>query len=316
MRVVRIALSLVLIFPALLSAAPRLRRTPQQSSTTSSTATAVLQKSLLALAPNLSLTDVTLSGSVRRIAGSEDESGSATLKALSSGAARADLSLSSGTFSEIYNSSSSGPAGAWSGPDGVSHPIPFHNLLAESAWFFPAFAISRRLSSGYAITDLGPETHNGQQVEHVSVSQNSPIISPAGTPSFQHLTQLDFYFDSVTSLPTAITFSIHPDNNALLDIPVEIDFSDYRSISGAQIPFHIQRLLNCSLFLDIQLQTVVINSGLAPAAFAVAGLPRCLRPECLIGKTGSFLPSFSLSSSSPPPILSVFTPQSVSTVAQ
>ena len=238
--------------------------------TASSPALLYLQRSLSQLEGNTSISDVTLTGSVRRIAGSDDESGSATLKALSSGAARSDLSLSSGTVDEIYNSSSpSDPAGAWSGPDGVSHPIPFHNLLSEPAWFFPTFAISRRLAAGYIVADLGSETYEGQQVEHISVTQNSPSLSASNAVLFQHLTQVDFFLDSTTLLPAAISFNIHPDNNSLIDIPVEIRFSGYRSVSGAQVPFHVQKFLNNSLLLDVQVQNAVINSGLSASAFAI-----------------------------------------------
>jgi hypothetical protein len=234
----------------------------------SSPALLYLQRSLSQLEGNTSISDVALTGSVHRIAGSDDESGSATLKALSSGAARADLSLSSGTISEIHDSSSSGPAGTWSGPDGHSHTIPFHNLLTESAWFFPTFAISRRLAADYDVTDIGTETRNGRQVEHLSVSQKASQFPP-GAPSFQHLTQVDFYLDSQTFLPDAITYNVHPDDNALLDIPVEIDFSDYRPVSGVQIPFHIQKFLNNSLLLDFQVQSAAINSGLPASEFAI-----------------------------------------------
>jgi len=101
------------------------------------------------------------------------------LKATAAGAVRTDLSLSSGQRSEIQNLSATAPAGSWSGPDGIVHPMAFHNLLTEPAWFFPAFAIARRLSnSGYVATYVGHESHNGQAVEHVSVSQ---------TPRFQIL---------------------------------------------------------------------------------------------------------------------------------
>jgi hypothetical protein len=269
MRVAMIALSFALISPNPLPADPPLHRTPRQTAVTSSTATTTLQQSLAVLVGNASLTDVTLSGSVRRIVGSDDESGTATLKALSSGDARSDLSLSSGALSEVYNFSSSEPAGAWSGPDGTSHSIVYHNLLSEPAWFFPAFAISRRLSSAYTVTDLGPATYDGHQVEHISVSQNSSIAAPAGAPSFRHLTQIDFFLDSATALPAAIIFDTHPDNNALLDIAVEIRFSDYRSVSGAQVPFHIQKFLNNTLLLDFQVQNAVINSGLSASEFTI-----------------------------------------------
>jgi hypothetical protein len=258
--------SSVLVIPNAVPA-PRIGQYSQQATAVSAV---TLQAALAALSPNVAISDVTLTGSVRRIAGSDDESGTATLKALSTGSARVDLSLSSGPSSELQNVSAAQPSGNWSGPDGVAHPIPFHNLLSEPAWFFPAFAISRRLSTGYVVTDLGSETHNGRQVEHISVSQNPPYPFPATSgPSFQHLTQLDFYLDSVTFLPDAITYNIHSDNNALLDIPVEINFSDYRSVSGAQVPFHIQKFLNNSLFLDLQVQNVAINSGLSASGFTV-----------------------------------------------
>ena len=246
----------------------------QQTSTTtpqsSPQALALLQKSLAALTGGQSITDVTLSGTARRIAGSDDESGTATLKALTSGASRMDLGLSDGQRSEVANLTGTPPAGSWSGPDGVCHAVSYHNLLTEPAWFFPAFAISRRLStSGYVVSYIGQETHEGQTVEHVSVSQTSSAVDPPGVPTVHHLTQVDFFFDTTTLLPNAIKYNVHPDNNALVDIPAEIRFSDYRSVNGGQIPFHIQKSLNNSLVLDFQAGTVTPNSGLSVSLFNV-----------------------------------------------
>jgi len=245
----------------------------QQTASSSPQALALLQKSLAALTGDQSITDITLSGSVRRIAGSDDESGTGVLKAIA-GAGRMDLTLSSGQRSEVQNLSATTPAGSWSGPDRVAHPMAFHNLLTEPAWFFPAFAIARRLSnSGYVATYIGHETRNGQAVEHLSISHTSPSTTSSKGLSFEHLSQVDFFLDSTTLLPAAITFNIHPDNNALLDLPVEIRFSDYRPVNGAQVPHHVQKFLNNSLILDFQADSVTLNSGLAAANFTVeAGL--------------------------------------------
>jgi hypothetical protein len=282
----RAALFIFLAFSLSLSLAA------QQTSTTSPQPLVLLQRSLSALGGAQTLTDVTLSGTARRIAGSDDDTGPAVFKALASGAGRTDLSLSSGQHSEVSNPSAAAPAGTWSGPDRISHPIAFHNLLSEPAWFFPAFAIARRLSgsgspvqAGYVATYIGHETHNGQAVEHLSVSQTSPVPNPPGGFSFEHLTQVDFFLDSTTYLPAAISFNIHPDNNALLDIPVEIRFSDYRPVASSSgsglatnnsplatssmVPFHVQKFLNNGLLLDFQAQTVTFNSGLSPATFTV-----------------------------------------------
>jgi hypothetical protein len=241
----------------------------QQSATSGIQAQSLLQRSLANLSGGQTLSDITLSGTARRIAGSDDDTGPAVFKALASGAGRTDLTLSSGQRSEICNLYGTTPAGTWSGPDGISHPIAYHNLLSEPAWFFPAFAIARRLSnSGYVATYVGHETHNGQPVEHLSVSQTAPFPGSQGGAVFEHLTQIDFFLDSTTFLPAAIAFNMHPDNNSLLDIPVEIRLSDYRAVNGAQVPHHIQKYLNNSLVLDFQAQTVTLNSGLATSAFS------------------------------------------------
>jgi hypothetical protein len=229
-----------------------------------------LQHALAALSPTTATRDVTLSGSVHYIAGSDDETGTATLKATAAGASRIDLSLPSGQRSEVRNLTADQPAGEWSGHDGTPHAIAYHNLLNEPAWFSPVSAISRRLAGpGFVATYVGAETMDSQSVQHISVSQQpaDPSAAPAILP---HLTQIDLYLDSSTFLPAAMSFNIHPDDDAGLDIPVEIRFSDYRLVNGAQIPFHIQTLLNNGLVLDIQLDTATINSGLTSSTFGVS----------------------------------------------
>jgi hypothetical protein len=124
MRMVRIALCLVLAFPNVLPAAYF-----QQSTAIPASTPATLQSALAVLLGNTAISDVTMSGSVHRIAGSDDETGSVTLKALSSGAARADFSLTSGAISEIYDSSSST---GLRGPGAVltENYIPFRPIIS------------------------------------------------------------------------------------------------------------------------------------------------------------------------------------------
>jgi hypothetical protein len=264
MRVARFVLSLSISFSSSVSLEA------QQTAASSAQSQQLLQRSLSALAGSQTLTDVTLSGTVRRITGADNDTGSASFKALASGAGRSDLSLSSGPRTEIQNLSATFPAGSWSGPDGVAHAMAFHNLLTEPAWFFPAFAIARRLSTlGHVATYVGRESHNGQAVEHLSVSQTSPFPVISKGLSFEHLSQVDFFLDSTTLLPAAITFNIHPDRDAGLDLPVEVRFSDYRAVNGAQVPHHVQKFLNNSLILDFQADSVTLNSGLSASSFSL-----------------------------------------------
>ena len=102
----------------------------------------LVQQALAALTGGHSITDVTLTASAHRIAGSDDETGTATLKAVAAGASNLNLSLASGPRTEILNVSAAPPSGSWSGPDAVVHPFAFHNLLTGPSWFFPAFALA------------------------------------------------------------------------------------------------------------------------------------------------------------------------------
>jgi hypothetical protein len=257
---------------AFILSAPILLLAAQQSTSTSPqtapiSAIALLQQAFAALGHGTPITDVTLSGTAHYIAGSDDETGTASLKALATGASRVDLNLSSGPRSEIMNVSSA-PAGTWSGPDGVSHPIAGHNLMRDPAWFFPVFPIARGMGTEYTANYIGAENREGQAVQHIAIAQLSSVQAPLGAPSIAHLTKMDFFLDAITFLPAAVTFNIHPDNNALLDIPIEIRFTDYRAVNGAQVPFHIEKFLNNGLVLDLQFQSAALNSGLTVTEFA------------------------------------------------
>src|SRR5713101_6817146 len=119
----------------------------QQTATTSAQGVVLLQQSLDVLAGATSIADVTLTGTARRIAGSDDETGTAVLKALATGEARMDFTFPSGQRSEARTNSNNVPAGTWTGPDGKAHPQSQHNLMTDSSWFFPALTVGRLVSS-------------------------------------------------------------------------------------------------------------------------------------------------------------------------
>jgi hypothetical protein len=243
-----------------------------QTPGTSSQASLHLQHSYSKLVGNASIADITLTGTVRRTAGSDDETGTAVLKALATGEARIDLTFPSGSHSEVRANSDKGPVGQWTGLDGVSHEIAYHNLQQDSSWFFPALLLQRLISSSHAaLADAGSETRDGRIVEHLTASR---LYSGSHLPDnfaklLNHASQVEVYIDSSTLLPAAIAFDTHPDNDMLRDIPVEIRFSDYRIVNGTQVPFHVQKFFGSGLFLDLQFETVVFNSGVSAASFNI-----------------------------------------------
>ena|SRR5258708_4760021 len=232
------------------------------SSTTSSPqAASLLTQSVKALSGSGAVTDATLTGTAEWIAGSDDETGTAVYKAVS-GAHRLDLTFRNGTRSEIVSTSNGIPSGSWIGPDGVSHSIANHNLMSDAGWF-PAFTLGNLISSPNTVfIYVGPETRNGTSVIHVNGSQLFPNLSSNSASIRQHLTQVHIYLDSTTGLPVSYVFNLHPDNNALQDIRVEIQYSNYQTVSGIQVPMHIQKFVNGSLALDFQVQSVSLNTGI------------------------------------------------------
>jgi hypothetical protein len=263
MRVVRLALSVSVAFFLSLSL------TAQQTVTTSPQALQLLQRSHSALAGSQTLTDVTLSGTARRIVGSDDESGSIVLTTTASGSSKLALSFASGNRSEVRTTSNNSPTGSWSGPDSVAHPISYHNLMTDSG-LFPSFALANLLASQNTVaTYVGQEVRNGASVIHLSAYQQFPGITGANAVLPQHLSQIEIFLDPTTFLPASIAFNAHPDNNALVDIPIAVDFSDYRAVNGIQVPFHVQKSINNSLSLDLQFQNISINTGLSASSFQV-----------------------------------------------
>ena len=232
------------------------------TTTTQSQATTVLSQAAAALTGSVAFHDVTLTGTAERIAGGDDDTGSVTYKAIA-GSSRLDLSLSDGITSEIRTSTANGVVGSWIDSSGLSHTMAGHNVMTDVGWV-PLFTLQGILSSPYsAVSYIGLETRGTASLIHVTSWQLPP--SGSGTEAAvlpEHLSQTDLYLDPTTFVPLIVAFNIHPDNDALRDIAIEIHFSDYRSVNGVLIPFHVQKFLSNGLYLDLQFQSAVINSGL------------------------------------------------------
>jgi hypothetical protein len=264
--------SLVLGLAILLSAASA----SAQDATTSGTTVAPPQRDLQAvtlaaqayqamvgLTP---LQNIVIQGSVTRIAGSDEEMGSANIELAGGQASRMVLSLTGGQRQRVYNQQS----GAWAGPDGAWHAQALHNCWIGGGWVFPAFLLAAALNdTSYSIIYPGLTQLDGGTFTHLVIYRSLSIPSAAAARLIQHLSRLDFYLDPATGLPAALEFMVHPDDDAGLDILVQIHFSNYQNVNGVQVPFHIQKLVEGSLALDVTLSGAQINSSLQASDFAV-----------------------------------------------
>jgi hypothetical protein len=231
---------------------------------TSADVLTILQTSLVAQAGRNVIQDVTLSGSAESIAGSDDETASFSFEGTLTGSARTDLALSAGMITEIRLAASAGAAaGTWSKGNGKKHNLSGHNLMTDPAWCSPVLLVER-LTSNSMLTVAYVDTQDG--LAHFRAVPVSAEVPAKASALIQRLGQIDLYLDPQTFLPARLTFNTHPDDNALSDIPVRIDFSGYRTVGGVTMPMHVQRYLNGTLSLDVQFDNALVNSGLSSSS--------------------------------------------------
>jgi hypothetical protein len=227
-------------------------------------AVSLAAQSIAALTAGNAVSDVTLSGGVTW---NGSDGGTALLRALGTGESRMDLTLTSGTDTEIRDAQTGVPLGEWIAPNNASGYFAPQNCLTDAAWFFPVLG-SLAAGSNVVLSYIGAETRNGESVQHIQsyVYQSNPL---GLSPSPQQLSTMDFYLDATTLLPSAVTFNAHPDNTATTNLLYEIDFSNYQTISGIVVPMHIQRYQQGNLMVDVIVTGALFNTGLSLSIFTI-----------------------------------------------
>lgn len=212
-----------------------------------------------AMTGGTAISDATLSGNVTRIAGSDTENGTATFYAKGQWESRVDLALNGGSRKEVRNSAPGYSQGQWVDPDGTAHAFSPNNCSTDAVWFFPALSSLAAVNNpNLGLSYIGLESLNGTSVQHLRSEWAGDDLS-----------SMDFYLDANSLLPVQISFNAHADNNANINIPVQILFSSYQPVNGALVPFHVQEWLNGSLLLDFVVSGATINSGLSDSLFVL-----------------------------------------------
>lgn len=229
-------------------------------------AVSLATKAMTALMNGVALSDVTLNASVTSTVGSDYDTGNATFYVKGTSESRVDSNLNtSGTRSDVRNVVTGTPGGAWETNGGKPTPFAPHNCWTDAAWFFPALtSLSQTANPNFVFSYVAREQHGGVDTQHIRVYQ----WSPQGAPSAA-LSTMDFYLDPVSSLPIAIGFESHPDNNMGTNLPTEIDFANYQSVNGFQVPFHFQKIFGGGVVLDVIVTSASVNTGLPDSLFTL-----------------------------------------------
>jgi hypothetical protein len=242
----------------------------QANPTSDPQALTLAAQSLNAMTGGTAFTDATLTGNVTRTVGANDDNGTASFKIRLGTGSRLDLNLGKGQRTEIHNRQNASPKTSWSGPDHASHAAPLHNSWVDNGWYFPATPLASMISDPQvSLSYVGQESRNGMAVEHLRASRHVSGQSATVAALVESLSTVDLYLDAATALPAALAFNGHPDNDAGVDFPIEIQFSNYQLVNGSQVPMTVEKFVNGVTFLKISFTQFVPNSGLAVADFQI-----------------------------------------------
>lgn len=254
MRAIRYCLLVVVL------ASPLLTKAQNDASTVSppgGDASSVLNQARTAFAPQGSPAQIILDGTAHFVAGSLVEAGTAHLVASTDGSYLVSLDLGGDKRTEQRALQNGDQSCTWSGLDGTVHEAPPQNCMLDAAWFLPGLSLlaSSQVSSVYSV--VGSIVQQGQ--DGIILRQHSDTTGMKHADLQAHLSTFDFILSQQTHLPLAADFSIHPDSNTNIDIPVEIVFSDYRVVDGVSLPYRIQRFVNGTLTLDITVSSASVQ---------------------------------------------------------
>jgi hypothetical protein len=183
------------------------------------------------------------------------------LEATTSGNSRVDLTLPASSRLEIR----SGAAGVWAGENRQTHSMATHNCMTPPQWFSPhLFLQNAAQNSAYSVTYVGAEVRNGEQVQHLAIQLTNLLGGGALTA---HLSSVDVYLDAATYLPSSFVFSQHPDENALYNLPVEVQFSGYQAGRGINYPSQIVKLYQGTVLLDLSVSSIAVNPTIPDSDF-------------------------------------------------
>lgn len=250
----------LLTTPALLWGAPA---TTTVTGTTDTSATALLAQLSTAFSGGNVVNQVQLTGTASWHAGSLNDTGSASLSAATTGSSQLQISFSSsGARTEAQSGQGTNLACTWSGEDGVTHTIDPGNCWRPVLWFLPPLSLQPSLLPSYlGAVDLGTSTvgFGAATYRHLQTDLVLPSLSTSLAGDIMRRSTADLGLDPTTRLPAVLAYSIRPDNGAPIPIAIEIHYSNYQAISGVQIPFTIQRYVNGSLQLEVDVSAAQVN---------------------------------------------------------
>jgi hypothetical protein len=202
---------------------------------------------------------VELSGTATRYAGSDVEQGAVTLTATAAGSSSMELSFGDMSRKVTTTALDPGRQCAWS-RNGTSHQMGYMNCLKPLVWFLPGITLqSSLMPSSIGIDDLGTAQVDGMSFRRLQIQAVMSGLDKELLKECMKRSSMNLDLNPRTLLPARLSYILHPDDGSQTKIHIEIRFSDYRKAGNTEIPYHIERYVNGSLQLDIQINSVNLS---------------------------------------------------------
>jgi hypothetical protein len=205
-----------------------------------------------------------MNGTANWTYGSDQQTGTVRLLSNANGQSTLTLQLGSGTRVETQNAFSEVQRQCgWTGADAVPHSAPLHQCWLDTIWFLPQITMQAGVGAADDVVSVVPSVlQNTVRIHHERHPLSADIVGPSDL--LTHLSAVDLDIDSITNLPVQLSFAIHPDSNADIDLPVEIHFDGYGTFGGVTVATHIQKYINHTLVLDLQITDVQVQPASSP----------------------------------------------------
>jgi hypothetical protein len=195
------------------------------------------------------------SGTYTRFARQSPVSYPFRLKVLGEDRFRREVDTPEGTHITVVR----GPTG-WSDSPQKRKLLSITELSGKTFEEFPLLALAHWLKSpDLDLQTVGAETVEGKQVNHISVKKRditntSSLFERARAEAIR----CDLFTDVETNIPLRIRYYEHP-GDWRISVPVDLEFSDYRSLNGVLFPFTVTRYVREQKISQIQYRSVDFN---------------------------------------------------------
>ena len=203
-----------------------------------------------------SVHDFRESGEVTYNWGTEPQHGTAIVSAIGASDFRLDFHLP-GLDTSWFVSDGQGKFSQM----GKTKALPLHAGANRGSLTLPAIRLTEAARGKFRFSYVERATRDGHDLYHLR-AEKIPSAREAKDKAVSELETVDYFVDSNSFLIVRTEDVAHPPENMEIKQFHAIDYSDYRSVDGVQVPFSISEHIGNAETWSLQLNEVSLNAGI------------------------------------------------------